>query len=79
LLDINMPVMDGIEFLEAYQHLPLAQRQAVIIVVLTTSVSPRDLLRVQQLPIAATFNKPLIEANVLILLNRYFPDLADLQ
>jgi CheY-like chemotaxis protein len=73
LLDVNMPVMNGIEFLEAYQHLPLAQQQAIIIVLLTTSVSPRDLERVQTLPIAGTLTKPLTEAKVNELLHQYFP------
>jgi CheY-like chemotaxis protein len=73
LLDVNMPVMDGIEFLEAYQHLPLAQQQAMVIVLLTTSVNPRDLTRVQTLPIAGTLTKPLTEAKVISLLQQYFP------
>jgi CheY-like chemotaxis protein len=73
LLDVNMPVMNGIEFLEAYQHLPLAQQQAIIMVLLTTSVNPRDLTRVQTLPIAGTLTKPLTEAKVNDLLHQYFP------
>ncbi|TDN36202.1 response regulator [Hymenobacter sp. UV11] len=74
LLDVNMPVMNGIEFLEAYQRLPLAQRQAIIIVLLTTSVHPRDLERVRQLPIAGTLNKPLTEEKMRGVLQQYFPD-----
>jgi CheY-like chemotaxis protein len=73
LLDVNMPVMNGLEFLEAYQHLPLAQQQATVVVLLTTSVSPRDLTRVQTLPVAGTLNKPLTEAKVNALLQQYFP------
>jgi len=73
LLDINTPVMNGIEFLEAYQQLPLAHRQAIVIVLLTTSVNPRDLARVQELPIAATLTKPLTEAKVRDLLRQHFP------
>lgn len=76
LLDINMPIMNGIEFLEAYQHLPLAQRQAIVIVLLTTSVSPRDLLRVETLPIAGTLTKPLTESKLNSLLLHYFPALV---
>ncbi|WP_055562542.1 response regulator [Hymenobacter sp. AT01-02] len=30
LLDLNMPVLNGIEFLQAYQHLPAAQRQGIV-------------------------------------------------
>jgi CheY-like chemotaxis protein len=73
LLDVNMPVMSGIEFLEAYQHLPLGQQQAIVIVLLTTSVNARDLERVQTLPIAGTLTKPLTEAKVTTLLQQYFP------
>ncbi|RZK62877.1 MAG: response regulator [Hymenobacter sp.] len=73
LLDINMPVMNGIEFLEAYQELPLAQRQATVVVLLTTSVSPRDLTRVQALPIAGTLTKPLTEGKIKTLLEAHFP------
>lgn len=72
LLDLNMPVMSGIEFLEAYQHLPWPARQAIVIVLLTTSVNPRDLARVQQLPIAGTLTKPLTEAKVRDLLQTHF-------
>lgn len=72
LLDINMPVMNGIEFLEAYQQLPLVQRQAIVVVLLTTSVSPRDLTRVQALPIAGTLTKPLTESKINTLLAQHF-------
>jgi CheY-like chemotaxis protein len=43
LLDMNMPVMNGLAFLESYAHLPLAQQQATIIFLLTTSLHKRDL------------------------------------
>ncbi|RZK95209.1 MAG: response regulator [Hymenobacter sp.] len=76
LLDINMPVMNGIEFLEAYQHLPLTQRQAIVVVLLTTSVSSRDLTRVAALPIAGSITKPLTENKLTSLLQDYFPALA---
>lgn len=42
LLDMNMPVMNGRKFLEAYQHLPAAQRQAIVVVMLTTSLHEQD-------------------------------------
>ncbi|RZK63152.1 MAG: response regulator [Hymenobacter sp.] len=76
LLDINMPVMNGIEFLEAYQLLPPAQRQATVVVLLTTSVSTRDLTRVQTLPIAGTITKPLTESKITTLLEQHFPGSA---
>lgn len=72
-LDINMPVMNGFEFLEAYRHLPLAQQRAVVIVMLTTSVSPRDLARLQDLPVAGFLAKPLTEEKVAQVVADHFP------
>ena len=72
LLDVNMPVMNGIEFLEAYQQLPPDRRQAVVIVMLTTSLHPRDLARIQALPIAGLVSKPLSEEKINTILQEYF-------
>ena len=72
-LDINMPVMDGFEFLEAYQHLPPVQQQGQVIVMLTTSVSPRDLERVRPLPVAGFLSKPLTAEKVAQVLADHFP------
>ncbi|TGE08021.1 response regulator [Hymenobacter fodinae] len=63
-LDVNMPLMDGFEFLAAYQKLPLAERKAIVIVMLTTSVHPRDMQRLEQLPVSGFLSKPLTEAKV---------------
>jgi len=71
LLDLNMPIMTGLEFLQAYQDLPL--QQAPVIVVLTSSANPRELDRVQQLPIAGVLTKPLTEGKVRALLQTHFP------
>jgi CheY-like chemotaxis protein len=54
-----MPGMDGMAFLEAYQRLPLAQQQAVVIVLHTASMSSVDLGRLEDLPIAGLVSKPL--------------------
>ena len=51
LLDVAMPGMGGIEFLEAYLRLPQAQQDATVIVVLTTSMDSRDLARLNELPL----------------------------
>lgn len=76
LLDLNMPVMGGIEFLEAYQRLPLAQQQAARVVVLTTSMSSRDLGRVEDLPIAGLATKPLTREKIATILQLHFQHLA---
>ena len=73
LLDMNMPVMNGLAFLEAYAHIPSAQQRATVIVMLTTSLHERDLERAQQLPIAGFLNKPLTREKVTDVLQQYFP------
>lgn len=73
LLDVNMPGMNGLQFLEAYQRLPLAQRQAIVIVMLTTSLHPRDLERAQQFRVHGFLNKPLTSDKVRDLLSTHFP------
>jgi len=73
LLDIQMPIMNGIEFLEAYQQLPPAQRQATTVVVLTTSMDTRDLARLEALPAAGRINKPLTPEKIQTLLALHQP------
>ena len=72
LLDVNMPVMNGMEFLEAYQQLPPDRRQDVVIVMLTTSLHPRDLARIQALPVASLVSKPLSEEKINAILREHF-------
>ena len=72
LLDIQMPVMNGIEFLQAYQLLPLAQRHATTVVVLTTSLDPRDLTRLEALPAAGRITKPLTLEKLDAMLQQHF-------
>ena len=71
-LDVNMPLMNGFDFLEAYQELPLARRQAIVIVMLTTSVHPRDLQRLEAQPVAGFVSKPLNPAKVQQVLEAHF-------
>jgi len=45
LLDINMPVMDGFAFLEAFEALPLAHRGSAVVAMLSSSSDPADRAR----------------------------------
>lgn len=45
LLDINMPEMDGFEFLDAYGQLQAHHRARAVVVMLTSSPDPQDRTR----------------------------------
>jgi CheY-like chemotaxis protein len=42
LLDINMPIMDGWDFMEAFEQLQLTNKETITVVMLTTSPNPDD-------------------------------------
>ena len=69
LLDVHMPVMDGIEFLEAYRR-PLSPMP--IVVVLTTSMHTRDRARLASLAVADYLVKPLTKEKINSLLRQHF-------
>ncbi|MFN8154377.1 MAG: response regulator [Bacteroidia bacterium] len=59
-LDINMPVMDGFQFLEAFEKFPEDQRMQIKVIMLSTSESFKDLNRANKNPYVRKFlNKPL--------------------
>ncbi len=59
-LDINMPIMNGWEFLEEYGKLSQDLHSIHIIVMLSTSTNPSDHLRASKNPFIHTFmTKPL--------------------
>jgi CheY-like chemotaxis protein len=72
LLDINMPVMNGFEFLKAYEKLEFAHKQSVVIVMLTTSMNPEDVKRLEEFPTQGLLTKPLTSEMVQRLLKQHF-------
>lgn len=72
LLDVNMPGLSGIQFLEEYQKLPHAQQDSTVIIMLTTTMDARDLGRLEELNIAGLVSKPLTEEKVEHLLQLHF-------
>lgn len=83
LLDINMPVMDGWQFLEAYDALPERLKGHFIIVMLTSSFNPDDESKSKTYDSICGFrNKPLsveILNEIAIRINQGVRDLNYLQ
>jgi CheY-like chemotaxis protein len=67
-LDINMPVMDGFEFLEKYRKAGFIGEPPTEIIVLSSSKHRKDMLRAQELGIYHYLNKPISEEEVLLIL-----------
>lgn len=73
LLDVNMPVMDGWEFLEEYGKLESSQKGRIVIVMLTTSFNPDDRSRAESNPDVSGFqHKPLTGNMIDEILGSYF-------
>lgn len=61
-LDINMPRMNGWEFIEAYEQLEKEQQAKIVIVMLTTSLNPEEQEKAEANPTVNDFrSKPLTE------------------
>jgi CheY-like chemotaxis protein len=63
-LDINMPVMDGFQFLEEFQKLSNALRSSIKIIVLTSSSNSSDMKKASEYPIQGYLTKPLTIKNL---------------
>lgn len=75
LLDINMPVMDGWEFLEAYHALEEHQKGKIIIIMLTTSLNPDDKTRADDISEVSDFkSKPLSMETLNDIMETHFAD-----
>ncbi len=59
LLDLNMPVMDGFAFLEAFQKIDSRYKDSMRVVVLTSSNNPDDKKKLEPYPVEKYVNKPL--------------------
>lgn len=65
LLDINMPVMNGWEFLEAYIPLFADKLPNTIVIILSSTIDPEDFSRAKKFPVVAQFvSKPLSVENL---------------
>lgn len=73
-LDLNMPKMNGWEFLDQYKYLDIAQKAKVLIVILTTSANPDDIQRAKEIAEVTGFEtKPLSQELLTEILEEHFP------
>ena len=72
LLDMKMPLMNGFDFLQAYAQRPERENPTVVIIMLTTSLNPRDVAQMQGLPIAGYLTKPLTRDKINQVLQQHF-------
>lgn len=62
LLDLNMPVMDGFEFMEEYQQKDWKEK--VLVVMLTSSSNPKDLNKAKSYDFAGYLQKPFNQEDI---------------
>jgi len=74
LLDINMPAMNGWEFLLKYNKLEKKHMHKVVMVMLTTSLDPHDEVKAKNIAGVTDFkHKPLTEEMLTEILQKHFP------
>ena len=73
-LDINMPAMNGWEFLAKYNKLDKKHHRKIKIIMLTTSLDPDDEIKAKKITGVTDFkHKPLTEQILIETLQQYFP------
>ncbi|MDO7742232.1 MAG: response regulator [Pedobacter sp.] len=79
-LDINMPAMNGWDFLDEYGKLPEEQKAKITIIMLTTSLNPSDRERAESYEDVVTYlHKPLILKNLQELIATYFKPILTIE
>ena len=74
-LDINMPAMNGWEFLDKYRELKMNQKNNIILIMLTTSLFSEDVLKAMKIPEIAGFeSKPLTLEIIDKIFKKHFAD-----
>jgi CheY-like chemotaxis protein len=73
-LDINMPKMNGWEFLECYERLPPAFKEKIVLIMLTTSLNPDDKEKAKAFPVIKGFKEKYLDKETVNgILKEYFP------
>ncbi len=65
LLDINMPIVDGWDFLELFEKVPKEKQQMMEILMLSSSINPDDVKRAEANAYVVDYiTKPISDADV---------------
>lgn len=76
LLDLNMPIMDGFGFIQAFQALKFPHKENVLIVIVTSSGSPSDKKLAEALGIKYFLTKPLTQDSIQSVIQQEFNNQA---
>ncbi|SHI39581.1 response regulator [Pseudozobellia thermophila] len=64
-LDLNMPIMNGWEFLEEFVQIPNNNRKEITIYIISSSIDPRDLERIKNYKIVNNYIlKPVVREDL---------------
>jgi len=72
LLDVNMPVINGFGFLTRFNELDFENKKDIVIVMLSTSLNPRDKENALKLHVKDYISKPLTKEGLEQILNQHF-------
>jgi len=74
-LDINMPVMNGWDFLDQYKQMPGLADKGIVLIMLSSSSSANDLSRAHSYPQVSDYiTKPLTAVHLQHVRERFFKD-----
>lgn len=77
-LDINMPGLNGLDFMDAYTRLDKRFKAKLIIIMLSTSPDPQDKkMALLDKEVVAFLSKPLRPKMVIALLDGYFKEIVE--
>jgi DNA-binding response OmpR family regulator len=72
ILDLKMPVLDGFEFLDEFNKLDLVKKDKIVIVILTNSDNPDDIIRLRNMGRYYLIRKPLTMDKLVDIYHKYF-------
>lgn len=73
-LDINMPAMDGWEFIAKFKEIKNSLPKKPVIIMLSTSINPDDKIKALSMPeVAGFYNKPMTTDIIDSIIENHFP------